>query len=213
MNLAGSIPPRHTHRPPADHRFLGLDTRVFPHALAILTVWLLWAVIVPAVDSAVSSEDPTVAGDRLAVTETISLTAPAGWNIDSGFRTDERGASSSVPRVALTDDTVSVSVDADTFAGSADELLSQIDAVGSATNGSSVLAISGARTPLTTDGGLTGVQINFDTPRAAGSVTTFVLDGMGLRVQVVGPPDQIAAHSQEIADMIASIGTTEGDTK
>ncbi|MGE2867349.1 hypothetical protein [Rhodococcus sp. NJ-530] len=44
-------------------------------------------------------------------------------------------------------------------------------------------------------------------------MTTFVVDGKGIRVQVVGPPDQIAARSREITDMIASIGTHEGDTK
>ena len=82
-----------------------------------------------------------------------------------------------------------------------------------ATNGSSVLAVSGARQPISTAGGLSGVQVSFDTPRSAGSVTTFVVDGKGIRVQVVGPPDQIAARSREITDMIASIGTHEGDTK
>ncbi|PTR30992.1 hypothetical protein C8K36_10118 [Rhodococcus sp. OK519] len=186
---------------------------MFPHAVAILAVWLLWVVIVPAIDSAVSSEDPTVAGDRLAVTANVSFTATPGWNIDSGFRIDDHGASDSLPPVQLTSSTVTVAADADTFTGTADDLLSQVDAVSLATNGSSVLAVSGARHPVTTDGGLTGVQVNFDTPRAAGSVTTFVVDGKGIRVQVVGPPDQIAVRSQEIADMIASIGTTEGDTK
>ncbi|ARE34456.1 hypothetical protein A0W34_14930 [Rhodococcus sp. BH4] len=205
--------PLHGRRPPADHRFLGFDTRVFPHALAILAVWMLWTVIVPAIDSAVSSEDPTGAGDRMAVTETVSFAAPAGWNVDSGFRTDQHGASDSLPRVTLTDGTVTVSVDADTFSGTADELLSQTDAVSLATNGSSVLAVSGARQPISTDGGLSGVQVSFDTPRSAGSVTTFVVDGKGIRVQVVGPPDQIAARSREITDMIASIGTHEEDTK
>ncbi|WP_328598954.1 hypothetical protein [Rhodococcus sp. (in: high G+C Gram-positive bacteria)] len=178
--------PLHGRRPPADHRFLGFDTRVFPHALAILAVWMLWTVIVPAIDSAVSSEDPTGAGDRMAVTETVSFAVPAGWNVDSGFRTDQHGASDSLPRVTLTDGTVTVSVDADTFSGTADELLSQTDAVSLATNGSSVLAVSGARQPISTAGGLSGVQVSFDTPRSAGSVTTFVVDGKGIRVQVVG---------------------------
>ena len=218
LSLIGSIPskheyPTHRRRPPADHRFLGLDTRVFPHAVAILAVWLLWVVIVPAIDSAVSSEDPTVAGDRLAVTESVSFTVPAGWNINSGFLIDQRSASGSVPRVELTGGSVSFVVDADDFTGTADELLSQVDAVSLATNGSSVLAISSPPQPVTTDGGLTGVQIRFDTPRAAGSMATFVVGDKGIRVQVVGPPDQIASHSQEIADMIASFGTTEGDTK
>ncbi len=184
---------------------------MFPHALAILAVWLLWVVIVPAIDSAVSSEDPTVVGDRLAVTDSISFAPVPGWNVDSGFRVEQHGASDSVPRVALTRGNVTFSVDADTFDGTAGELLSQVDAVGSATNGNSVLALSSAPRPVTTEGGLSGVQIRFDTPSAAGSVTTFVVDGTGLRVQVVGPPDQIADRSQEIDAMLAGIGTTEGN--
>ncbi|WP_245650483.1 hypothetical protein [Nocardia harenae] len=192
-----------------DHRFLGLDTRVFPHALVILAVWLLWVVVVPAIDSAVSSEDPVVAGERLQVTDSLSFVAVPGWNVDSGFRVGQRGASDSVPRVALTRGNVTFSVDADAFAGTASELLTQIDAVGAATGGNSVLAMSSPPQPVTTDGGLSGVQVRFDTPSAAGSVTTFVAGGTGVRVQVVGPPDQIADRGPEIEAMIAAIGATE----
>ncbi|WP_172650903.1 hypothetical protein [Rhodococcus opacus] len=181
-----------------DHRFLGFDTRVFPYALAIFAVWLLWVVIVPAIDAAVTSEDPTVVGDRIAVTDTLSFVPATDWNIDSGFRVGDRGAGDSLPAVSLTRSNASLSVLADTFDGTADDLLTQIDAVSAATDGS-ILAISGERQPVVTDAGLPGVQITFDTPRAAGSVTTFVVDGEGIRVQVVGPPDQIANRSPEIA--------------
>lgn len=204
----------HRHRPPVDHRFLGFDTRVFPYALVILTVWLVWAVIVPAVDSAVSSENPTVAGDRVSVTETLSFVPAADWNIDSGFRVGERGADpTSFPSVGLTRSSVNFSVVADSFDGTPDELLTQIDAVSAGETGNSFLAISGARRNVVTDGGLTGVQVDFNTPTSAGSVTTFVVDGTGIRVQIVGPPDQIANRSQELQDMLSSIGTTEGEQR
>lgn len=201
----------HRHRPPVDHRFLGFDTRVFPYALVILAVWLVWVVIVPALDSAVTSENPTVAGDRISVTESVSFVPAADWNIDSGFRVDERGADpNSFPAVGLTRSSVDFSVAADTFDGTPDELLTQIDAVSAADTGDSFLAISGARQNVVTDGGLTGVQVDFNTPTSAGSVTTFVVDGTGIRVQIVGPPDQIANRSQDLQDMLASIGTIEG---
>lgn len=120
-------------------------------------------IAVPAIDSAVKSENPTVAGDRLAVTETVSFVPAAEWNIDTGFRVGERGAVDSVPEVGLTRSSVNFAVAADSFDGTPDELLTQIDAVGSATNGSSFLAISGARQTIVTDGGLTGVQVSFNT--------------------------------------------------
>lgn len=203
-------PSPHRRRPPADHRFLGLDTRVFPHAVAILLVWLLWVVIVPAIDSAVSSDDPTVAGDQLAITQTLSFVPATDWNIASGFRVGERDAIDSIPAVELTRGNITLYVRADSFTGTPDELLTQIDAVDTATNGKSVLAMSGSRQPFVTDSGLTGVQITFNTPSIAGSVTSFVLDGTGVEVEVVGPPDQITNRSEEIADMISSVGATEG---
>lgn len=184
---------------------------MFPHALVILAVWLVWVVIVPAIDSAVSAEDPVAVGDRLEVTDSLSFAPVPGWNVDSGFRVGQHGASDSAPRVALTRGNVTFSVDADTFDGTASELLSQIDAVGAATSGNSVLAMSSAPQPVTTAGGLSGTQVRFDTPSAAGSVTTFVVNGTGLRVQVVGPPDQITDRGREIDAMITGIGTTERD--
>lgn len=203
----------HRHRPPVDHRFLGLDTRAFPYALAILAVWLVWVVIVPAIDSAVTSEDPTAAGDRIAITDSLSFVPAVEWNIDSGFRVGEGGAIDDVPSVSLTRSSVNLSVTTDSFTGSADELLTQVDAVASATSGTSFLAMSGARQPVVTDGGLSGVQVSFDTPSSAGSVTTFVVDGNGVRVQIVGPPDQIANRSAELASMIGSMSATEGVTR
>ncbi|GAA3708072.1 hypothetical protein GCM10022238_23970 [Gordonia hankookensis] len=185
---------------------------MFPHAVAILAVWLLWVVIVPAIDSALPSEDPVVAGDRLSITPTLSFVPAPDWNVESGFRVGERGASKSVPPIELTRGNITFSVRADSFAGTPDELLTQIDAVGSATNGNSVLALAGSRQPFSTDAGLTGVQITFNTPSSAGSVTTFVVGGTGLSVQVVGPPDQITDRSEEIDAMISSIGPTEGRT-
>nr|WP_143545486.1 hypothetical protein [Rhodococcus sp. 15-1154-1] len=202
--------PAHRHRPPADHRFLGLDTRVVPHALAILAVWLLWVVIVPAVDSAVTRENPVADGDRLSVTDTLTLTPAQEWNIDSGFRVDERGASNSLPAIALSRGNIQLSVQADSFDGTADELLTQIDAVGTGTGGSSILALSGDRTPFVADGGLTGVQVSFNTPSNAGTVTAIVVDGTGIEAQVVGPPDQIIDRTTEITDMLSSIGASEG---
>ncbi|AMY54920.1 hypothetical protein HQO44_20960 [Rhodococcus fascians] len=205
---------RRHRRPPADHRFLGFDTRAFPYGLAILAVWLVWLVVVPAIDSAVTPDKPvTDTNDRMAITETLSFAAAPGWTIDSGFLVGERSASDAFPTVVLTDGTVQFSVTADSFGGTADELLTQIDAVDAATSGSSVLAIAGDRRPVTTSSGLSGVQVGFDTPRTAGSITTFAVDGTGLSVQAVGPPDQVANHSREIAAMIAAIGTTDGGNR
>lgn len=203
----------HRRRPPADHRFLGLDTRVFPHALVILAVWLLWVIAVPALDSAVSQENPVTAGERLSITDSVSMRPATDWNVVSGFRVDERGGDDSVPGIELTRGNITFSIRADSFDGTPDDLLTQIDAVSAATTGDSVFAQSGARTPFVTDTGLTGVQVTFTTPSSAGSVTTFVVDDTGLDVQVVGPPDQITDRTPEITAMIASVTDSKGDAR
>ncbi|WP_370185509.1 hypothetical protein [Rhodococcus wratislaviensis] len=47
------------------------------------------------------SQDSTVARDRLAVTDTVSLVPAPDWNIDSGFRVVDHGADDSFPAIGL----------------------------------------------------------------------------------------------------------------
>lgn len=202
---ARTKPEHHRRRPPADHRFLGIDTRVFPHALVILAVWLLWTVALPAVDSALPQDDPVMPGDLLSVTESVTMRPATDWNVASGFRIDQRGADDSVPNIELTRGNITFTTRADTFDGTPDELLTQVDAVSAATGGGSVLELSGSPTPFVTNTGLTGAQVDFATPSIAGSITALIVDGTGIEVQVSGPPEQITDRAPEITTMIASI--------
>ncbi|WP_328810459.1 hypothetical protein [Rhodococcus sp. NBC_00294] len=178
---------------------------MFPHAVVILAVWLLWVIAVPALDSAVAQDDPVRPGDRLSITDSVSMTPATEWNIASGFRVDERATDDSLPGIELTRGNIFLTVRADSFDGTPDDLLTQVDTVSASISGNSVLGLSGARTPFITDTGLTGVQVTFTTPSAAGSLTTFVVDGTGLDVEVSGPPAQITDRTPEITAMIASI--------
>ena len=40
---------------------------------------------------------------------------------------------------------------------------------------------------------------------AGRQIAAFVFDGQGLKIQVVGPPDQLSSHSEEIGRMLSSI--------
>ena len=44
----------------------------------------------------------------------------------------------------------------------------------------------------------------FRSPRVEGLTAAFVVDGKGIKVQVVGPTEQLGQHTQEIGRMISS---------
>ena len=99
-------------RVPVEHRFLGLDQRTFPFAIAALAVWALWVIVVPWVDRQVGWDDPIRAGDVLRVTDNVTMTPIAGWGLESGLRTSDRtssGASAS-GNVLLTNDGVQFAI-------------------------------------------------------------------------------------------------------
>ena len=80
-------------RVPVEHRFLGLDRRTFPFAIAALVVWAVWVLVVPWIDRQVSWDDTIRPGDVLRVTDTVTLTPVAGWGLQSGLRTTDRTSS------------------------------------------------------------------------------------------------------------------------
>jgi hypothetical protein len=98
-------------RVPVEHRFLGLDRRTFPLAGAALAVWLLWAVIVPAIDDAVPWRDTVRPGDVLQLTDGVTMVPVPGWGLQSGLRTTDRTRSGTTSEdVVLTTDGISFRV-------------------------------------------------------------------------------------------------------
>ena len=50
------------YRVPVEHRIFGLDRRTLPFAGVALAVWVLWAVLAPAVDDVVPWSDEVTSG-------------------------------------------------------------------------------------------------------------------------------------------------------
>jgi hypothetical protein len=210
--MAGTLThDHHIPRVPVEHRFLGLDKRSFPYAAAVLVVWLVWAVIVPKVNDAIAYDDPVVAGDRMALTDDIVFTPAVGWNVTAGFRVGEEGALPQSGAAVLDSGGVQFAIVPDAFDGTPNELIQQINKVTTRTTKGESFHVTGQRFTVTTDSGEVGVAEGFVSPRTQGVIAAFVIDGTGLQVQVVGPPDQISAVSDQVTDMVESI-TKTGDS-
>ena len=194
------------NRVPAEHRLLGLDRRTFPWAFAVIALALLWTVVLPAVDERVDYDDPVRAGERFAVTDDLAITPPAGWNVDSGFRVSDDPAAGEAEPIVLTSGGMTFQASADSFSGTPDDLLDQVDAITTTTGGVEAFHTTSDRTTVTTDSGLVGVAEGFTSRRSQGVIVAFVDDGKGIEMQLVGTPDQMSALSDDVAAMVESLG-------
>ena len=194
------------HRVPVEHRVLGLDRRTVPFAVVALAVWLLWVVVVPAVDAAVPWRDVTRPGDVFQVTPTVTMTPAVGWGVQSGLRTTDRTADGQTSDdVVLVADGVSFRITSGPWTGTPAGLLQQITVItGSAVGGDSFRLTRG-KTTIRTDQGDTGVLEGFATPRVEGLIAALVYDDEGLQIQAVGAPEQLDAHAEDISRMVTGI--------
>jgi hypothetical protein len=84
-------------------------------------------------------------------------------------------------------------------------LLDQITKITTTESGDDGFELSASPTSIQTSSGADGVLEGFRSPRVEGLIAAFVFGAQGLRIQAVGPPDQLARHSEEIGRMISSI--------
>jgi hypothetical protein len=193
-------------RIPVEHRFLGLDRRTIPLAAVALAVWLLWVVVVPAIDEAVPWRDVTRPGDVLQVTSTVTMTPAVGWGVQSGLRTTDRTKSGQNSEdVVLVNGGVTFQVTSGPWTGTPAQLLDQVTLITGTVIGQSFRITQGAATIRTADGDV-GVLESFATPRVEGLVAALVYGGDGLQIQAVGTPEQLAARAGDVQRMISSIG-------
>ncbi|OZC52426.1 hypothetical protein CH286_02190 [Rhodococcus sp. WWJCD1] len=196
------------HRVPAEHRLLGLDRRTFPPALFVVAVFVVLTIFVPRVNAAIGWDDPVVAGEQLAITDTIVFTPATGWDVEAGFRAKDQGRRSGDATIAGKGVTFQVSPD--TFDGTPGELLDQVEKVTSRTE-DPTFRVDGDRTTLTTTAGETGVAQPYSSVTGDGVVAAFVISGTGVKITAYGPPAQMTAAVDDIQTMIASIRTVDGN--
>ena len=195
---------------PVDERWLGLDRRSLPFGLAVVALVLLWVVAVPRLDRATAYDDEVQAGEQFALTESSVVTPAGGWEVTGGYRVDPEASAQQSGPVQLSSRGVAIVLSTGDFAGTPDALLAQIDKVTTRLTEGEGFHVSQRRVNLTTKAGDLGVAQGFASARASGFIAALVLGETGVEIQVVGPPDQIAAVGDEVRAMVESIRSTAG---
>lgn len=207
MAIAHPSPGR--HRVPAEHRLLGMGRRTFPLAIVALVVWAIWTLVLPWINQAVPWNDPVRPGDVIQVTPTVTMTQTVGWALQSGLRADQKTVSGSIPdSVVLAQDGVLLQITNGPWTGDVTQLLQQITRITTTVSGGPTFHVNGEGTTITARTGETGVLETFSSPRAEGVLAAYVFDGTGIQIQAVGPPQQLAAHADDLSAMITSIAYT-----
>lgn len=196
---------------PVEHRFLGLDRRTIAPALVVLALAFLCATVVPAIDAAIEAENPVRPGDVLNLGKGLTMVPAQDWNIVTGLRLgDETNAPATggAPPVELSNGTVRLRVALGPFAGNPNALLDQINQVNTELDDIDQFATTGDRVSVSTASGETGVVETFTGSDVVGKIAAFVHDGTGVEVLVVGLPEDMARHQEDIEAMVESIEAT-----
>lgn len=221
-SMTATTPPTPTVPPdewvPVEHRFLGLDRRTIAPALLVLALAFICATVIPAIDSAIEADNPVRSGDELNLGKGLTMVPAQDWNIVTGLRVgDETNApatGATLP-VELSNGTVTLKVVVGPFAGTPNALLDQINQVNTELDDIDQFATTGDRVSVTTAQGETGVVETFTGSDVGGKIAAFVHDGTGVEIVVVGLPEDMARHQDDIEAMVESIEattTTDGVT-
>lgn len=197
-------------RVPVEQRWLGLDRRSLPYGVVAFVVLATWAWVWPWVVDQVPWDDYVAAGEEIQVTDEVTMTTAPGWGLVSGLRTTDDTLSGDVAddSVVLVKDGVTLELIQGPFSGSPVLLLEQVERI--TTAGDSGFHVSGDVRDVTTDSGLRGVAQDFSSTRNRGTVMAFVVDDVGIEVQVVGPEQQLTAVSAEVSTMLDSLSAEGG---
>jgi hypothetical protein len=197
---------------PVDRRFLGLDRATLVPAVVVVALAGLMGLALPAINSAVPYDDRVAAGDVMELRGGITFEPAVGWGISSGVREGDAPTSGAYPTDATVEDAgVSVTVKTGSFTGDARALLAQIKETTEALD--DTVHIDGDPVVVTTDAGDRGVMARFAGPSSDGALAAFVFDGTGVQVIATGPADTERQQAEQVARMIATIRSSEEDSK
>lgn len=194
-------------RVPVEHRFFGLDRRTLPYALTALAVFVLWTVLAPWINGLVDWDDTVGAGERIRLADDVTFAPATGWGLVSGLRTTDTTSSGQTATqvVVLNRDGIRFRAQHGAWDDTPRALLDQITKITTTESGPDGFDLSTRPTTIQTASGADGVLQGFRSQRVEGLIAAFVFGRTGIEVQVVGPPDQLAKRSGEIARMLTSV--------
>lgn len=172
---------------PAERRWLGVDRRTVLPALGVLVLALLFAVVLPVVNSAVPYDDVVTAGHVLQLDHGVRFAPAPGWGIVSGVRVGGAGRARSYPASAVVEKgaytlTARVSAYRGTAAGLLERQRAARNRRGDGTS------ITGRGFAITTAGGLRGRVVRYAGSESDGTLAAIVADGVGVEIMGVGAP-------------------------
>ncbi|WP_035859212.1 hypothetical protein [Cryptosporangium arvum] len=193
---------------PVEHRFLGLDRRQFRPALFVLVVGLVLIYGFQGLNALIPWDNPTKAGDVLALGNGATVVPPVGWQLEDGTLVGDGPGSTDV---TLVKGGATIHLQGGAFTGTATAFLDQVRRVEERAP-----AVTGPRASFTTDAGLVGVVQTESGPRGEGLDAAFKLaagaaadTAPALLVEVAAAPGEFEQDQDEIGAFLRSIKPEE----
>jgi len=199
-----------------------IDARTVGPSLLVLALWVVMALVVPAIDSATSYRDQVGRGDVVALADGLTLVPATGWELASGALVGHtRSPVGTTATTEVADGSVELQVQTAPFDGTPSALLTRVNKINSdlARLQGSAAAMS-RRYAVRTRQGAVGVAEDFVGVHKQGTIVAFVFpshgpstgsqgepDGEGVTVVAAGPKASISLRRDDIVAMIRSIRT------
>lgn len=199
---------------PVERRFLGLDKATIVPTLIVVAIFLLIGTGVPRIADLLSFDDPIEAGDVLDLSGGVTVTPVPGWNLEAGLRTTDdvaSGGQGTNAKTTLVNGGVTFSIVNGPFDGTPSQLLRQINKNNDQIKDNQGFHVTSPKATVTTSTGEEGVIESYTGTATEGIVAAFVIDGVGIEITAVGPPGAVEDQVRDVATMIDSISTTEGE--
>ncbi|OMC40700.1 hypothetical protein A5740_24155 [Mycobacterium sp. GA-1841] len=187
---------------PVDRRWCGLDRVTLAPAVAVLVLWVLMAVLIPVVNDAAHYREQAAAGDVIQLSDDVTFVPEPGWGITAGVRRGDAPATGYPDTATVVDGDTSMTVVAEEFDGDDDELLTGME---SARMSDDADTGTGPRSTVITDQGHTGVTVELADAVSRQVLAAFVIDGIGIRVLSIAPPDATNDDRDAVSRMIRSV--------
>jgi len=198
---------------PVERRWLGLDRRSLLPGLVTLALGALLSWGLPLIDAAVPGDDVVRAGDRLNLTDGLTVTPPTGWQILDGIRV---GAGTTIPgegspTAAVAQDGIAAQIRVAPFSGDAGALLRQVNTNEQESPNRPEFTVDGDRTTVPAAGGIVGQAENYSSTTGDGILAAYTFPGgRGMTIQVdAASAKQLAAHSAAVDAMLRSVSLQE----
>ena len=199
---------------PVDRRWLGLDRRTLPPAIAVAVIGILFGGVLPLVNGAIDYTDTVASGDVLVVSKDVTVVPPVGWQLQSGLRTSDAGISAAVPPVVLSSSGTTVTVRAIPTDQDADAILDDYNSLAGKAADRPEFSVTGDRTSTTSVSGVPGVVERFTGIGVEGlvAVYTFPERDVAVAVEVEGAPGLVSTVQPDIDQLLQSVQREPGST-